>query len=89
MTAPLDGLLVVDRGRALAGPHATMMLADLGARVIKIEAPAGGATSGARDRLVVPGILGSWPDCTGRTSQRRGQIRFNDYVVATRTNAVI
>ncbi|MDT5225501.1 MAG: hypothetical protein QOG19_2908, partial [Mycobacterium sp.] len=29
MTAPLDGLLVVDRGRALAGPHATMMLADL------------------------------------------------------------
>jgi len=42
MTAPLDGLLVVDLSRALAGPHATMMMGDLGARVIKIEAPAGG-----------------------------------------------
>jgi crotonobetainyl-CoA:carnitine CoA-transferase CaiB-like acyl-CoA transferase len=39
---PLDGLLVVDLSRALAGPHATMMLGDLGARVVKIEAPAGG-----------------------------------------------
>src|SRR6201991_3412671 len=42
MTAPLDGLLVVDLSRALAGPHATMMLGDLGARVIKIETPHGG-----------------------------------------------
>jgi len=39
---PLDGLLVVDLSRALAGPHATMMLGDLGARVVKIETPAGG-----------------------------------------------
>jgi len=31
MTAPLDGLLVVDLSRALAGPHATMMMGDLGA----------------------------------------------------------
>lgn len=36
---PLDGLLVVDLSRALAGPHASMMLGDLGARVVKIEAP--------------------------------------------------
>ncbi|WP_219412420.1 CaiB/BaiF CoA transferase family protein [Pseudonocardia nigra] len=42
MTDPLDGLLVVDLSRALAGPHATMMLGDLGARVIKIETPDGG-----------------------------------------------
>src|SRR6266511_4171492 len=36
---PLDGVLVVDLSRALAGPQATMMLGDLGARVIKVEAP--------------------------------------------------
>ena len=34
----LDGILVVDLSRALAGPHATMMLGDQGARVIKVEA---------------------------------------------------
>jgi crotonobetainyl-CoA:carnitine CoA-transferase CaiB-like acyl-CoA transferase len=39
---PLDGVLVVDLSRALAGPHATMMLGDLGARVIKVEAPGTG-----------------------------------------------
>ncbi len=35
---PLPDLLVVDLSRALAGPHATMMMGDLGARVIKVEA---------------------------------------------------
>jgi len=42
MHGPLDGVLVVDLSRALAGPHATMMLGDLGARVIKVEAPGKG-----------------------------------------------
>jgi len=41
-TGPLTGLVVVDLTRALAGPHAAMMLGDLGAEVIKVENPIGG-----------------------------------------------
>jgi crotonobetainyl-CoA:carnitine CoA-transferase CaiB-like acyl-CoA transferase len=40
--APLDGVLVLDLSRVLAGPLATMVLADLGARVVKVEDPRGG-----------------------------------------------
>src|SRR5580700_2909071 len=39
---PFAGLLVVDLTRVLAGPFSTMMLAELGARVIKVENPDGG-----------------------------------------------
>lgn len=39
---PLAGTLVLDLSRALAGPHAGMMLGDLGARVVKVETPATG-----------------------------------------------
>jgi formyl-CoA transferase len=41
-TGPLADVVVVDLSRALAGPHAAMMLGDLGARVIKVESPDGG-----------------------------------------------
>jgi crotonobetainyl-CoA:carnitine CoA-transferase CaiB-like acyl-CoA transferase len=41
---PLDGVLVADFSRVLAGPYATMLLADMGAEVVKVESPHGDET---------------------------------------------
>ena len=50
----LSDVTVLDLTRALAGPHAAMMLGDLGARVIKVEAPG----TGDDTRLWGPPFIG-------------------------------
>jgi crotonobetainyl-CoA:carnitine CoA-transferase CaiB-like acyl-CoA transferase len=42
MKGPLDGIKVLDFTRYQNGPHATVMLSDMGAEVLKVETPAGG-----------------------------------------------
>lgn len=41
-SGPLSGILVVDLSRILAGPYCTLLMAEMGARVIKVEPPKGG-----------------------------------------------
>lgn len=44
MSGALQGLVIADFSRVLAGPYATMLLGDLGAEVVKVESPAGDDT---------------------------------------------
>jgi crotonobetainyl-CoA:carnitine CoA-transferase CaiB-like acyl-CoA transferase len=64
MSGPLGDIVVIDLSRALAGPHAAMMLGDLGARVIKVEAPGtGDDTRGYGPPFVGPGISTYFLSC--------------------------
>ena len=56
---PLADVVVVDLSRALAGPHAAMMLGDLGARVIKVETPDGGDDTRSWGPPFMPGSDGA------------------------------
>ena len=42
LPSPLEGIKILDMTRILAGPFATMIMADLGAEVVKVEAPGAG-----------------------------------------------
>jgi len=49
----LEGIVVVDATQVMAGPYCAMLLADMGARVIKVEPPAGDST-----RAMAGGVAG-------------------------------
>ena len=51
MTGPLDGVKVVDLSNMLMAPYATQILGDMGADVIKVEAPAGDPIRGRPGRI--------------------------------------
>ena len=66
--APLDGITVVALEHAIAAPFCTRQLADLGARVIKIERPGGGDFARGYDERVPA----AWPrTSSGPTARRR------------------
>jgi crotonobetainyl-CoA:carnitine CoA-transferase CaiB-like acyl-CoA transferase len=77
---PLEGVLVVDLTRALAGPHAAMMLGDLGARVIKVESPG----SGDDTRGWGPPFV--WPGHGGAGEETQQGDRESTYFLSTNKN---
>ena len=59
MTGPFDGIRVLDMTTVFVGPYASQMLGDMGAEVIKVEAPDGDLTRGSGPS-VNPGMAASF-----------------------------
>ncbi len=66
---PLADIVVLDLSRALAGPHATMLLGDLGARVIKVEPPGGDDSRGYGPPFVGPDEISTYYLCANRNKE--------------------
>lgn len=77
---PLADVLVLDLSRALAGPHATMMMGDLGARIIKVETPRGG------DDTRGWGPPFRWPSDDGHTGEPADEGRESTYFLSANRN---
>ena len=88
MPGPLDGVLVVDLSRALAGPHAAMMLGDLGARVIKVENPDGGDDTRGWGPPFVDAATASATTASRRTSSPATATRSRSPPTSSPTTAV-
>ncbi len=70
MTAPLEGVRVADFSHLIAGPYCTLILADMGAEVIKIEPPKGDATRG----YTPPDLKGESPTFLTMNRNKKGVV---------------
>ncbi|WP_037223347.1 CoA transferase, partial [Rhodococcus sp. R1101] len=74
MAGPLDGLVVIDASWGMPTAISTMMLADYGARVVKIERPGGGPDAGSNARKATD--RGKWSvEADVRTDEGRAIVR--------------
>jgi CoA:oxalate CoA-transferase len=79
---PLAGIRVLEVGHMLAGPYATMMLADLGAEVTKIEPPGGDISRQVSDSYFASLNRGKRSVCLDLTSEA-GQRRLGGFVAGS------
>ena len=77
--APLAGIRILEVGHMLAGPYATMLLADLGAEVIKIEPPGGDISRQVSDSYFASLNRGKRSVCLDLRSEA-GQQRLGELV---------
>lgn len=77
-SGPLAGIRVLEVGHILAGPYATMLLADLGAEVVKIEPPSGDLSRDVGDYYFASINRGKRSVCLDLTSTE-GQQRLGGY----------